>query len=173
MQRFRNLVENHRDRVYSLACYLLNDREEAEDVTQDVFLRMWKNIDTLDEDRLGAWLMKVTRNACIDAHRRRSARTKLMDVNTEGRTYQHAEAGNPAPDAQTEAMEFQDNLRDAIAGLPEPHRTIVVCREINELKYDEIAGMLDMPLNTVKVYLHRARKLLRIEMRKRLDYVHG
>ena len=173
MRRFRILVESHRDRVFSLATYLLNNREEAEDVTQEVLLRMWQNLDSLDDTRAGAWLMKVTRNACIDAHRRRSAMTKRIEVDSEGFGYQHAQDSAQRPDASTEAAEFQRHLREAIAVLPEPHRSIVVYREVNELKYTEISDILDLPLNTVKVYLHRARKILRDEMRKRLDYVHG
>lgn len=173
MRRFAKLVDTHRDRIFSLACYLLNNREEAEDVTQEVLLRMWQHMDSLDEDRAGAWLMRVTRNACIDAYRRKAVLTKIMDVNSDGHSYQQASDKTAAPDAAAELSEFQSHLRDAIAVLPEPHRSIVVYRAINELKYDEIANILELPLNTVKVYLHRARKMLRDEMRKRLDYVHG
>ncbi len=173
MQRFRTLVDTHRDRVFSLACYLLNDRVAAEDVTQEVLLRMWQNRATLDYGRIGSWLTRVTRNACIDVHRRRAVVNRAMDVNTEGLQYQLAETDQVAPDEALEALEFQEQLRQAISELPEPHRSIVVSREINEMKYDEIAEALELPLNTVKVYLHRARKMLRDKLRNRLDYVSG
>ena len=170
MQDFRALVAEHRDRVFSLACYMLHDREEAEDVTQEVLLRMWQKLDALDKDRVGAWLMRVTRNACIDAHRRRTVKNRMLNVNTESISYRQAPATDHQPDECTEAVDFESNLREAIATLPEPHRSIVVFREVNDLKYQEISDILSLPLNTVKVYLHRARKMLRDELRKRLDY---
>ena len=173
MRRFRKLVEIHKDRVYSTACYLMNNREDAEDVTQEVLLRMWKNLDSLNDDRVGSWLLKVTRNACIDAHRRRKTLGKVIEVNSDGITYENAAAPDGLPDAGAEASDFQEHLRVSIAQLPEPHRSIVVCREIEEMKYEEIAEALELPLNTVKVYLHRARKMLRDQLRERLDYVTG
>ena len=144
-----------------------------EHVAQDVLVRMWKNLDSLRDDHIRAWLLRVTRNACIDAYRKRKTIERVIDVNSEGIAYSHAESGEVQPDAYTEGVDFRGHLRKVLADLPEPHRSIVVLREIDDLKYEEIARVLDLPLSTVKVYLHRARRMLRHQLRKRLDYVRG
>lgn len=79
----------------------------------------------------------------------------------------------PLPDVQANSAIFQDHLRRALDTLEEPHKSIVMLREIQEYKYEEISEALDLPLNTVKVYLHRARKALRKELKEvmRNEYV--
>jgi RNA polymerase sigma factor (sigma-70 family) len=158
-RRFQILVYRYRHRVFSFACYYLGDPDDAEDVAQEVLLRLWKYRDGIDETRVLGWLLRVTRNACIDAARRRRS---LRDViSTDDRLLESALDGESLPDAETEQAEFQDCLRQAVAQLPDPHRSIVILREIHDMKYDEISAAMDLPLNTVKVYLHRARKMLR------------
>lgn len=156
---YEQLVRQHQHRVFGLACYLLGNRDEAADVAQDVFLRLWTHRATVEEDRALPWLLRVTRNACIDVLRRRQTTTTLFDVDTE-RTEEAPSHGAP-PDAAVEAADFNDRLRGALDGLREPYRSIVILREIQELKYDEISGAMDLPMTTVKVYLHRGRKMLR------------
>ena len=82
---------------------------------------------------------------------------------------ERAASGGPSPEELMEASEFQQQLEVALQALPEEHRTIVVLREIQGLKYGEIAGALGLPLNTVKVYLHRGRRALREQLRKSMD----
>lgn len=157
--RFEQLVHQHQHRVYGLACYLLGDRDEAADVAQDVFLRLWTHRSTVDEERALGWLLRVTRNACIDALRKRRTAMGLFDVDTE--RAEQAPALGPAPDMAAEAADFSARLRNALDQLREPYRSIVILREIQELKYEEISGAMDLPMTTVKVYLHRGRKMLR------------
>ena len=76
----------------------------------------------------------------------------------------------PGPQNQAEGAEFRERLKKALGQLPEPHRSIVVLREIQGLAYDEIAAAVDRPLNTVKVYLHRGRKMLREQLREEAAY---
>ena len=161
-RHFERIVRTHQDRVFSFAVYLLGDRTEAADVTQEVLIRLWRHREALDEDRLLAWLLRVTRNACIDALRRRTARRNVEAPAADG--FDRAAARAPMPDAEAEAADFQRHLEQALHRLPEPHRSIVFLREVQELRYDEISGTLDLPLNTVKVYLHRGRKMLRTHL---------
>jgi RNA polymerase sigma-70 factor (ECF subfamily) len=153
--------------VYGFAYHYLNSSESAADVTQDVFVRLWNNRDSIDEYRLIAWLLRVTRNACIDAIRREKAYAKRVETSTE--ILMDKADREPLPDAQAGSAIFQEHLRKALETLGEPHRSIVVLREIQEYKYEEISDVLDLPLNTVKVYLHRARKSLRKELNERMD----
>ena len=149
-------------RIFGFAVYFLGDRREAEDVTQDVLLRLWQHRDTVDEDRLLAWLLRVTRNACVDTLRRRRARRQRITPGLDDGA-EPADAG-PTPDACAEAADFAALLQNALTRLREPYRSIVILREVQELSYEEICGAMDLPLNTVKVYLHRGRKMLREQL---------
>jgi len=167
-ERFEQQVHKHQDQVYGFACSMLKNEVTAQDVTQDVFIKLWEHRDEVDDERALPWLMRVTRNACIDQLRRRQTRQRTMTVDTEG--VSRAESQRPRPDTNTEMSDFEDHLEAALDEIDEPYRSVVVLREIQELKYKEIAETLDMPLNTVKVYLHRGRKKLRKQLTARLDY---
>jgi RNA polymerase sigma-70 factor (ECF subfamily) len=168
-EQFEQQVHDHQNQVYGFACSMLRDEVTAQDVTQDVFIKLWEHREDVDYDRALPWLMRVTRNACIDQLRRRQTRQKTMTVDTEGLS--RAESERPLPDTRTEISDFEDHLNAALDQIDEPYRSVVVLREIQELKYQEIADALDMPLNTVKVYIHRGRKKLRTQLSNRLDYV--
>ena len=158
----------YQDRVYGLAVYLLRDRVEAADVTQDVLLRLWRHRERIDEDRMLGWLLRVTRNACIDVLRKRKARRNVETLVPED--FGEGVSDEPRPDAHAEASDFEGHLGRALAQIPDPYRSIVILREVQELKYEEISGAMDMPLNTVKVYLHRGRKMLRKHLSEVIHY---
>ncbi len=161
---FNQIVAYHRPRIFALAWHILSDREEAADVTQTVFIRLWDRQAEIDMDRVDAWLLRVARNAAIDAWRRRRTREGVLSTDTDA-VEQLAAAHQESPDAGVASSEFRGRLRIAVGQLPEPQRSIVVLREIEGYQYDEIADTLDLPLNTVKVYLHRARRRLRETLR--------
>ena len=161
-QRFERSVRKYQHRIYGFAVYFLSDRVEAQDVTQDVLLRLWQHRDEIDEARMLGWLLRVTRNACVDALRRRKARHNVMTTDTDAVGY--AVGSGPSPEAYAEAADFQGHLGRALSRIAEPYRSIVILREVQELKYEEISGAMNLPLNTVKVYLHRGRKMLREQL---------
>ena len=163
---FQKLAGRHRDRIYTFASYCLGDREEAEDVTQEVLLRLWHNWERVEEERMGAWLIHVTRNACIDAIRKRTTYRGFVGADPEGEVTARAPSQDPGPMAAVQAADFQRHLERALREVSEPYRSIVILREIQDLKYEEISQALDMPLNTVKVYLHRGRRMLREQLRE-------
>lgn len=165
MQRFNTLVRRYQDTIYTFAHYYLGDAADAEDVTQEVLIRLWRHHKTLDLERISGWIMQVTRNACIDAYRKRKTYVQAVETDTEGLSYQQAAGTEPSPAQAAEASEFQEQLEQALNRLSEPYRSIVILREIQDLKYDQISETLDLPLNTVKVYLHRGRKMLREALR--------
>jgi len=170
-KRFDQLFKEYLHRVYGFAFHYLNSAESAADVTQDVFVRLWANRQTIDEERLIGWLLRVTRNACVDAIRKRKAYEKRVQTSSE--VLMDQADREPLPDAQANSAIFQEHLQRALDKLEEPHKSIVMLREIQEYKYVEISEALDLPLNTVKVYLHRARKALRKELKEvmRNEYV--
>lgn len=168
MDEFEQQVRQYQDRIYGFACYFLKDDTAAKDVTQDVFIKYWENYDDIDQDRAMGWLLRVTRNACIDVLRKRKTRRKSVTVDSEN--LDRAESPQPSPHAETEASDFDDHLNRALDEVDEPYRSVVVLREIQNMKYKEIAETLDMPMNTVKVYIHRGRKKLRKQLAEVLDH---
>jgi RNA polymerase sigma-70 factor (ECF subfamily) len=163
---FEQLVDRHRDRIFTFACYTLGDRDEAEDVTQEVLVRLWKNLDSLEDARILPWILHVTRNACIDALRRRRSYRALVREDPEGEAMGRVASAVPGPGAAAETADFQAHLERALQDLREPYRSIVILREVQDLRYEEICAALDLPLNTVKVYLHRGRRKLRERLRE-------
>jgi len=167
---FQDLVSRHRDRIYTFAFYSLKNREDAEDVTQEVLIRLWKHWQRLDDEFLTAWILRVTRNACCDVVRRRRTHQGKIGDNPHEPEIESMASRDPDPHREAEAADFRRRLRAALRTLPEPHRSIVILREIQGLKYDEIAAAVGKPLNTIKVYLHRGRKLLREQLREVTAY---
>lgn len=166
---FQSAVDEHANRVFTLAVYLLNHREEAEDVCQDVLVRLWQRGSEVDPERVGAWLMRVTRNRCIDVIRSRSTARKSFLPSVDGRFLEDAIDGRPGPDTRARASELGLKIHSALSDLSEPYRSVVVLREIQGLSYGEIGEVLNMPLNTVRVTLHRGRRQLREGLREEYD----
>src|SRR5690606_16190676 len=139
---------------------------DAADVTQEVLVRLWRHGGEVDEHRRTAWTLRVTRNAALDLIRSRRTRT-AHTLNHDGLT-EAAPDGGHTPDTLTEAADVRRHLDRALGALDEPYRSIVILREIEDLPYQDIAEALDLPLNTLKVYLHRARRRLRDALRTTL-----
>jgi RNA polymerase sigma-70 factor (ECF subfamily) len=166
---FEQQVSAHEDKVYRIARSMLKDEATAQDVTQEVLVTLWEHHDDLNSDGIMAWLACVTRNACIDKLRARQRRRKTVTVDSDG--VGRAESPTRTPDRHAEAEDLRNHVLDALDRVDNPYRRVVALRELQGLKYKEIAETLDMPLNTVKVYIHRGRKKLRAELDRALDPV--
>lgn len=164
---FERTVRSYRDRVYGFAVHFLGDRREAEDVTQDVFLRMWKHRSSLEAQAVAGWLFRVARNACVDVYRRN--RLQRVIESDDELALENAAAGTPQPDQWAERQHLERHLRESLDELREPYKSIVILREMQGLKYEEICEALDLPMSTVKVYLHRGRRTLREKLREVYD----
>lgn len=165
---FEDTAQKHRRRVYSFARYLLSNPEEAEDVTQEVLLRMWRHQGGLDEERLGSWLLRVTRNACYDLLRKRRSDAAVLvpGAGLDGEEARQAASAGPDPQAQAEATDFRRRLLAALADLGEPYKSVVILREVQGLPHREIGEALGIPEVTVRVHLHRGRRKLRERLRE-------
>jgi len=165
------VVTEQQRKVYSYARYLLGDPAEAEDVTQEVFLKLWSHWSQVQLDSVRAWLLRVTRNACFDQLRKRrsTARVLLPDVEPERlETHPSTDSG---PAERAVRADFRRHLLEALHRLGEPYRSILILREIQHLPYREISDILELPLNTVRVYIHRGRRQLREALAGRYDSV--
>ncbi|MFQ6113769.1 MAG: RNA polymerase sigma factor [bacterium] len=166
IQKFKKLVEQYRHKIYTFAYYCLGNREEAEDVTQEVLLRLWKHWQQIDPDLVLAWLIRVTKNVCLDVIRKRRTYRTLIQADKDGIEVAKATSDELDPEIAAEVSDFQRHLEQALRSLSEPYRTVVILREIQDMKYEQISEALDLPLNTVKVYIHRGRRLLRTKMKE-------
>jgi len=155
-RRFRQWVDEYQDQAWTLARYLLKDSAEAEDAVQEAFVKLWRHQESVDPDKVRPWLMKVTRNGCLDRLRRRHPTEELQEW--------HHPDGVPGPMQGLHRQEQGEWLKTTINGLKEPYRSLVVLRDIHQHSYAEVAGVLELNLSQVKTYLHRARKQLREQL---------
>jgi len=154
-REYRQWVRDYQDQAWNLARYLLKDASEAEDATQEAFVKLWNHREEIDPGSIRPWLMRVTRNHCLDRLRRRRPEQEFVG-------YETVEERDPMHGA--EQSELGNWLQRAIKGLKEPYRTLVVLRDIQQHSYEEVAGVTELSLTQVKVYLHRARKQLREQL---------
>lgn len=158
-----NLLEEHRDRIYSLALYNLRDSDDAADATQETFLRLWRYEGELTSLQAKAWLMRVCHNLCIDqARRRKTVRTYFgtPDADAVDRLPSRSEA-DENPEMRLERQQKQKALLDSMAVLPTETRSIMMLHYFQDLKIQEISGLLGLKASTIKVRLHRARHTLK------------
>ena len=155
-KKYRQWVREYQDQAWTVARYILKDETEAEDATQEAFVKLWHNRDNIDPERVQSWLMKVTRNGCLDRLRRRRDNVEFDE------SYMGGEVSGPMQDFA--ASQTRDWLKRAIGSLKEPYRSLVVLRDVNQHSYEEVASMLELNLAQVKTYLHRARKQLREQL---------
>lgn len=170
MTAFETTAERYRRRVFSFARSLLSNREEAEEVTQDVLVRLWRHQRGLDEERLGSWLLRVTRNACYDLLRQRRSLHKAAGPPADAEEAEGIPSAEPGPQSRMEAVDFRRSLKAALDEIGEPVRTIVLLREVQGLPHREISQALGIPEVTVRVHLHRGRRRLREILREVYGY---
>lgn len=156
-EAFAELVERHEAMVYSLAWHFFGDRSRAEEIAQDVFLQLYRNLQTIESDaHLLFWLRQVTTRRCIDVGRR--ARLKAVSLDDAGDLHADAKSADPLLDRR---------LRQLVQELPDPQRAVVTLRYQEDLDPSEICRIVGMPVNTVKSHLHRALQALRRKLEKR------
>jgi RNA polymerase sigma-70 factor (ECF subfamily) len=166
---FRELVRRYERPVFSLVYRMVRDRETAEDLAQDAFIKVLNHIDKYSpEFKFSSWLFKIANNVAIDHLRRRKLDTISMDGSPHASTAAEIEATSIELAAEQEsaldemeARELGSAIERAIAQLRPEYRACIMLRHVEGRSYEEIATTLDLPLGTVKTYIHRARHELR------------
>ena len=162
---YRELIELYQAQVYSLALRMVRRREDAEDVAQETFVRMFRALDRYDPGRpFGAWLMTIASRLCIDHIRRRRVNPVSLTHHEPGsdETWElDVEDPGLGPDEITSRSEEERRSNELIQTLPPHYRVVVVLRHQQDLSYEEIAQALNLPLGTVKARIHRAREILK------------
>ncbi len=159
---FQRLVEQHRSMVYRMAYQFAGNHHDAEDIAQEVFLKVYRSLDRFRQDsQLSSWLYRIVMNACID-HRRRDgvAGAPIRGPEQEERVLNTPEA-SPGPEARAYAGELNEVLQCEIRRLPPGQRVVFLMRHYEGLKLSEIARALGLAEGTVKRQLHAAVHRLR------------
>jgi RNA polymerase sigma-70 factor (ECF subfamily) len=169
---YRELVRRYERPVFSLIFRMVRNRELAEDLSQETFIKVLNALDSYrPEYKFSSWVFKIANNAAIDHLRRRELDTLSLEGSPHAETPQAVEAtalqigerGETALE-EVENKELGGEIERAIARLRPEYRTCILLRHVEGRAYEEIAEILNLPLGTVKTYIHRARNELRITL---------
>jgi RNA polymerase sigma-70 factor (ECF subfamily) len=166
---YRELIRRYERPVFSLIYRMVRDRALAEDLAQDTFVKVLNALDSYrPEYRFSSWVFKIANNVAIDQLRRRELDTLSLDGAPDARTPDEVQATAlqavdraETPLAELESRELGTLIEQAIGRLRPEYRACIMLRHIEGRSYEEIAEALDLPLGTVKTYIHRARHELR------------
>ncbi len=166
---YRELIRRYERPVFSLILRMVRDRQLAEDLSQETFIKALNAIGSYrPEFKFSSWIFKIANNAAIDHLRRREVDTLSLDGAPNATSQDDIEATalqvgdkGETPLAELEARELGTAIERAIGQLRPEYRSCILLRHVEGLAYEEIAQLLDLPLGTVKTYIHRARHELR------------
>ncbi len=168
-QAYRELLERYQRPVFSLVYRMVRDRETAEDLAQETFVKVFNNLESYNPKfKFSSWIFKIATNLTIDTLRRKELQTVSLDGSRYARTDEEVEASrvtvassDETPEERLEAKELGAEIESAIGRLRPEYRTAILLRHVEGRPYEEIAEIMDIPLGTVKTYIHRARMELR------------
>jgi RNA polymerase sigma-70 factor (ECF subfamily) len=166
---YRELLTRYERPVFSLIFRMVRDREMAEDLSQETFIKVLNNLDRYSpEFKFSSWLFKIANNLTIDHLRRRRVDTISIEGSPDAVTAESAKAtsiavvsGSESPLEELESRELGTAIERAIGQLRPEYRACIMLRHVEDKSYEEIAEIVKLPLGTVKTYIHRARHELR------------
>ncbi|MDM5214844.1 RNA polymerase sigma factor SigW [Peribacillus sp. RS7] len=166
---FGEIVEIYKDKVFQICFRMLGNRQEAEDLAQEAFVRAFVNIRSFNiQMKFSTWLYRIATNLCIDRLRKKKPDYYLDAevAGTEGlNMYSQIASDMAKPEEEVESLELQETIQVEIMKLPEKYRSVIVLKYIEELSLKEISEILDLPVGTVKTRIHRGREALRKQLR--------
>ena len=163
---FETLVERHSDQVFAIAYRMLGDAQEAEDQSQEVFVKIYRSFNRFRGDAaFSTWLYRITVNTCLDTLSKRKRRLQQLDVDLTEAEEMHIpqadQQGDRSPEQALLQNELVECIQDALMGLRDKDRTILTLRDVEEMEYQTIADVLDIGMSAVKMRIHRARLAFR------------
>ncbi|NKB90251.1 MAG: sigma-70 family RNA polymerase sigma factor [Acidobacteria bacterium] len=168
--RYAELVQRYQGKIVSYVMRMMNNYDDAVDLSQEVFLKAYTALDSYrPQYPFTAWLFRIARNASIDELRRRRLTTVSLDapVSTEeGEMHRDVESDAPGPESTYLEDEARSTVEQAISELPDKYREPLVLRHAAEMSYEEISEALELPLGTVKTRIFRAREALRSNLER-------
>ena len=159
LKEFTDKILPIKDKLYRFSLRIVGNAPEAEDVVQEVFIKLWKKRNELDQlNNIEAWCMRATRNLSIDKLR---SKHKRLGMIPEGFDIKSTAA---TPDRLAESSDTLTRIKNFMNKLPEKQKMVMQLRDIEGMSYQEITEALSMPMNQVKVYLFRARQQIRAQL---------
>lgn len=166
VEAFGVLVHRYQDRLYTALTRFLDSKEDALDILQETFLSAFANAGNFKgNSRFYTWIYRIGMNHAIDLHRRKKPRATLSIYQTDQPEFADPR-GEESPDQQMIRDENRQLIRKALQILSAEHRMVIVMKEIDDMRYEEIAEVLDVPVGTVRSRLHRARSELKTILEK-------
>lgn len=169
---FVEIVELYNSKIFYLAYRMLSNRHEAEDVVQDTFLRVYRNLDRYDENqKFSTWIYRIGTNLCIDRLRKRKPNYSLdAEMNDQEGIdgYAMFPSDDRTPETYLLVSETQQLVHEAIESLPAKYKTVMVLRYLKDMSLQEISDVLDMPVTTIKTRVHRGREFLRKKLERKI-----
>ncbi|MCF8413222.1 MAG: RNA polymerase sigma factor [Melioribacteraceae bacterium] len=164
--KYKFLIKQYSNIVYTYALYMMKDKMDADDVTQEVLIKIWDKENSFNILKAKSWIMRTTHNLCIDYLRRRSiSYSREISIGEEFDDMYNLSDEQNEPESQTHVKFMSEKIKREIQKLPENLKSVFVLYEINGFKYREISKTLGIPVNSVKVYLMRARKKLQEQLK--------
>ncbi|NNE68242.1 MAG: sigma-70 family RNA polymerase sigma factor [Pyrinomonadaceae bacterium] len=162
-ESFEALVQRYQRPIVGYVYRMLNDYDSALDVTQEVFIKVYKSLDRYSSDyKFSTWLYRIAHNAAIDHIRRHSKKEQSLETEGDEGTYQlQLESPRPTPEDDREKSEWRREIEAVVRCLPAVYRELIILRHGKDLSYGEIAEITELPLGTVKNRLFRAREMMR------------
>jgi RNA polymerase sigma-70 factor (ECF subfamily) len=155
-EAFRALVEIYGQTVYNIALFTLNDEVSAEDVTQEAYIRIYRNLGKFKGDsKLTTWMYRIVKNVCYD-HAKKISHIPMADLSENDLRDEESYS----PDEGASMTWRHEELRDAVESLPVRQRIAITLYYFQDKSYEDIAAIMGMPLNTLKSHLHRAKASL-------------
>ena len=162
-EAFGELIRKYQDRLYNGMVQVLRNEVEAEDVVQEAFILAFTKLSSFHgNSAFFTWLYRIAYNVAITRLRRKKPTVSLENRDRE--TQLQLPSDQPAPDEGLHKAEQAQQLMDALGRLSEEHRSILVLREMEEMDYEAISEILDLPIGTVRSRLHRARSQLKYQL---------
>ena len=158
---YETFVERYQRLVGHIVFRMVDNPADREDIAQDIFVKVYQNLPKFQfECKVSTWIGKITFNTCVNYLAKK--KTPLLgDIGPEEATADDFADDSERPDEMVESRDISSHLRKEIAGLPVAYRTVLTLYHLEEMTYGEIAGIMDLPMNTVKSHLFRARRALK------------
>jgi len=160
---FEELVRRYQRPITNYVYRMLSDYDASLDVTQEVFIKVYNSLARYSSDyKFSTWLYRIAHNAAIDYMRRNSVNSQSIEAENADGTYQlQIESPRPTPEQERERSEWRTEIETVVKCLPTVYRELIMLRHAQDLSYDEIAEITNLPLGTVKNRLFRAREMMR------------
>ena len=166
-QAFNRLVLLYQAKIYNLALGYVKQEDEAKDLTQDIFITVFRRIDRLrDDEKFVSWLYQLAVNHCRNRYKKLARRGFFRSSSIDEASNSNLSAENSDPAVQLERSRTTQMVRSAIDSLDEAEKEIIILRDMQDLAYDEISTVLDIPMGTVKSKLNRARGSLKKRLKQ-------